>query len=413
MSEQKTVTRSEIVNEVTESVVKQLNGTMEEMKKSIESRIEKSNEVQRKYIGGIGTSKSNEEPMKKGHGFVRSIKMNFQADKNKVSFETQCENIYGKDDNFVKNIKSIINKTDGMNSTFPSEGGFLVQEQYAQDIVELLRAKVFLFQAGARRISMPRGNLNMPVHTAGALSFFEGEGCNAVPVKQEVGNIKLMAKKQISMVLMSDELLMDNSYGADQVFLEDMLNEMAVVLNFTSLYGTGTVNTPLGLKNHPGVPKVDWEALSNTKVDVEFPAIVKGDIMRTDVPKTNLAGVWNGVLWSQFYNLTDGNGAFIYRDEMNNNKLVGDTFHMFNRVEIGSGANEKTDYFYGDWSEFVVGEQSMFNVATSKEATVTDGAGKNINLFQAGWTAIKVTSWYDFALRHPEAFVVYTDIHTK
>lgn len=407
------VKRSEIVAEISEQVTKTINNTLEEMQKGLEARIDKSNEVQRKYIGNIGSGKVDDEPLKKGHGFVRTIKMNFQSNKNKIPFEQQCEKIYGKEDKFVKKIKSIINKTDGMNVTFPSEGGYLVQEQYAQEIIELLRSKVFLFQAGARRIPMPKGNLNMPVHTAGALSFFEGEGCNALPVKQAVGNIKLMAKKQISMVLMSDELLMDNSYGADQIFLEDMLNEMAVVLNFTALYGTGTVNTPLGLKNHPGVPKVDWEGLGNTKVDVEFPAIVKGDIMKTDVPKTNLASVWNGVLWSQFYNLTDGNGAFIYRDEMNNMKLVGDTFNMFNRVEIGTGANEKTDYFYGDWSEFVVGEQSMFNVATSKEATITDGSGKNINLFQAGWTAIKVTSFYDFALRHPEAFVVYTDIHTK
>ncbi|GAG35117.1 unnamed protein product, partial [marine sediment metagenome] len=242
----------------------------------------------------------------------------------------------------------------------------------------------------------PKGNLNMPVHSAGALSYFIGEGCPALPQKQGVGNIKFNAKKQVSMVLITDELLMDNSYSADQAFLEDMLNEMAVVINYTALYGTGTDYTPLGLFNNPGVVKTPFNSLIN----VAFPATVKGDIMKTDVPKMNLGGIWNGVLWSQFYNLTDGNGSFIYRDEMNMNKLVGDPFYMFNDIPVGTTGNNVTDYFYGDWSEFMVAEQSMFNVESSKEATITDSSGRNINLFQNGWTAIKVTSFYDFGIRH-------------
>lgn len=395
------ITKSALIKEIEENVTK----TITEEMKSLREEIEKGNKVERKYFGITGGDGPRVLP--KGHGFARMAKLACRAQLNKTEVIAEAEKGYGKDTYFMSQVKSII-KTDGMNSTIPSEGGYLVQEQYAQEIIELLRAKVFLFQAGARSIPMPKGNLNMPVHSAGALSFFVGEGCPALPQKQGIGNVKMNAKKQVSMVLITDELLMDNSFNADKAFLDDMLDEMAVVLNFTALYGSGTDYTPLGLKNNPAVPKVSFGAV----VDVALPATIKGDIMATDVPKSNLAGVWNGILWSKFYNLTDGNGAFIYRDEMNQNKLVGDPFFMFNDVEVGTTGNNVTDYFYGDWREFMVGEQSMFNVETSKEATVEDSTGRRINLFQNGWTAIKVTSFYDFALRHPEAFTVYTDIHT-
>lgn len=395
------ITKSALIKEITEDVM----GTMTNELKSIREEIEKGNKVERKYMG-VPTEGPVRLP--KGHGFARMAKCACRAQMNKTNVSEELEKGYGKDTHFMNQIKSLVQKTDGMNATIPSEGGYLVQEQYAQEIIELLRAKVFLFEAGARRIPMPKGNLNMPVHTAGALSFFIGEGCPALPQKQGIGNIKMNAKKQVSMVLITDELLMDNSYNADQAFLDDMLNEMATVLNFTALYGSGTDYTPLGLFNNPGVTKTPV----NAAVSVALPATIKGEIMKTNVPKTNLAGVWNGILWSQFYNLTDGNGSFIYRDEMNQGKLVGDPFHMFNDVRVGTTGNNVTDYFYGDWSEFMVGEQSMFNIESSKEATVEDSTGRRINLFQNGWTAIKVTSFYDFALRHPEAFVVYTDIHT-
>lgn len=396
------ITKSALINEITENVTK----TFEEKLKGIEDNIAKGNEIQRKYVN-IGGKEVNEKPLAKGHGFVRMVKLAHRGKNDPQKMVYEAEKAYSHDKSFMNSVKSIL-KTDGNNATFPSEGGYLVQEQYAQEIIELLRAKVFLFQAGARRIPMPKGNLNMPVHTAGGLSFFVGEGAPAIPNKQGVGNIKLTSKKQVSMVLITDELLMDNSYNADQAFLEDMLNEMATVLNFTALYGSGTQFTPLGLKNNPDVPTDTFGAL----VSVALPATIKGEIMKTNVPKSNLAGVWNGILWSQFYNLTDGNGAFIYRDEMNQGKLVGDPFHMFNDVEVGTTGNNVTDYFYGDWSEFIVGEQSMFNVETSKEATIEDSLGNKINLFQNGWTAIKVTSFYDFALRHPEAFTVFTGIFT-
>jgi len=348
------------------------------------------------------TEEKNVKELPKGHAFAKIVKLAHRAnnDRDKMAWLAKKELSY-KAPVFVKRLENWAK--DGQSVTIPSEGGFLVHEQYANEVVELLRPKVFLYQLGARRRPLPNGNLNLPVHTAGALSYFVGEGSKATVKKQQIGNIKFNAKKQVSLILTTDELIKNNSYNADQAFLNDMLTEMAVTMNTAALTGSGTEYTPKGIKNYAGVKKVTL----GSKVTNTTLSTIKGTLMANNTPKEKLGWVFNGVLWSQFYELTDGNGAFLYQNSMDNGKLIGDPYVIHNGIPVGTSGNKVTDIFYGDWSEFEIAEQDMFLVDTTKEATI-EVNGTTINLFQNGWQAIKVTSFYDFALRHENAFTVYT-----
>ena len=374
-----------------------------------------------KYFTEDNTKSGSTEVMKlkdelpKGHAFARMTKLAWQYANNnpeKLQRETfiaeKAKEMYGKDKVFNKMIGAMTGTKNFQNVTNPEDGGYLVEEMYGE-LVDLLRARVFLYNVGARVTPMPNGNINLPVHTAGALSYFIGESKPIFPKKQGFGNIKMTSKKQVSMVIISDELMMDNSYQADQRLLDDILREMEVTMNYVALYGSGTEYTPKGIKTYASVTKTSLGALP----DGDTAADLKGDILATNVEGKNLAYVMNGAMWAPFYNTTDGNGAYINRASMDQGKLVGSKFHLFNEIPLDGTVNKKSDLFFGDWSEFEIGEQKMFQVDTSKEATIEDASGNKINLFQQGMTAIKVTSFYDFAVRHPEAFKIYTNVYTK
>jgi len=375
------------------------------------------------------TGHLKDDGLAKGHAFARFAKMKLQ---HKLSGSTQpldvfmaetAEKHYGQDKNFVKMVKSGFTKSmvSGKvktfeeykkslfnNSSIPEDGGYLVPEMYGE-IIELLREKVFLFQAGARVVPMSRGNINLPIHNSGALSFFRGEGKRKKGKKQGLKNLKMTSKNQVSMVIMTNELIMRNDYNADQAFLDDVLKEMAITMNETALTGAGTEFTPRGIDNTTGVNTL---SSLGAKVDGDTAATMIGEIMKTNIPMEKMGFVMNGVMWAQYYNATDGNGAYIFRDEMNKGTLSSIPFFLFNKIAVGTTGNKETKMYLADWNEFLVGEEMMFDVATSTEATVYDEDENAIDLFAQNMMAIRVESFYDFGIAHPEGFVILPGIHT-
>ena len=352
------------------------------------------------------SSKVKEE-MPKGLAFARYAKLKLQKElakkegrigRKEFDMYTEAEKHYGGNPTFLNCVKSF------QNGTYNEDGGYLIMEAYAQEIVELLRAKVFLFQTGVTTVPMPRGNLNLPVHEAGALSYWQGEGEAGTNTKQKIGNITFNSKELVSICVMSNRLIENNSYDTDQAFLNDMLREMAVMINTAALYGTGKNGQPLGIAKTPGITKKSWDAVVSPTL---IPEMV-GEIYATNVPREKMGVVFSGGLWAPLYNTTDGVGQYIQRQEMNNGTLTGAPFYMFNEITVGTTADKYTDVFAGAWENFVVAEEKMFDVALSTEATI---GGQN--MFERGLTAVKVTSLLDFGIKYPEAFVYYDKVKAK
>lgn len=386
---------------------------LEELKALIEEQVKSAiaplQETQRKYADLFKEQQQQQE--QKGEQLEPGIRMARLA-KLMVLSKNDPEKAYhlatGGANNSSKgmypNDLELHNTLKSLSATTPSEGGFLVNEQYAQEIIPLLYAKAVVRKLGARPLPMPNGNLNLPKVTGGATSYYIGENTDAKKSKQKFGNIRLSGKKLVTLVPISNDLIRSASIEADRIVRDDMIMSMALKEDFSALYGAGTEYTPRGVYNINGVSKSALNALP-TSDDI---ASMVGELMAKNINWGSVGWTFNGLVWSVFYNLKTSTGYYIHRDEMNQGKLLGLPFQISNQIPVNAN---KTDLFLGDWNEFIIGEQMGLQMEASTEATYFDGT-EMVSAFSQDQTVLKVTSIHDFGVRYPEAFIVKTGVQT-
>ena len=220
--------------------------------------------------------------------------------------------MYKKDKQFVEEVKAMTASGDGAN---------IIDEAYFAEIVPLLYKQTAVMELGARKVPMPNGNLNVRKMVSGTTGSYQGEGNAAKASKAKFANARLSSKKLIVKTVFSNDLLRSESFAADQMVRDDMLEQLQVAMDYHALYGTGTQYTPRGIANTPGVNKVSGSA------------IVEGDKLYNDlikpIKKANLkmikpGWIFNPDVFTILYNETFTNGYYKYRNNRNHKWIRND-----------------------------------------------------------------------------------------
>lgn len=307
-----------------------------------------------------------------------------------------AEKAYARDELLNSEIKAA-------SVTDPSAGGFLVPEVLASELIGLLYNKLSVYQAGARRIPMPNGNLLIPRMDTGATVGYIGENGRLGKTQQVFGDIKLSSKKLGAVIPMSNDLLRSSSMAADTYIRDDLVKQMYLKMDLKTLYGLGTDNEPHGLASLLNSSNIVGS--STTAFTADIPSTLIGVLYQANVPMTNPYWIINGVTYSYLLNLKTSTGAYIFADEMLTAKtLRGFPYIVSNQVSYTAGSPGYVDIFLGDFSEFIIGEQMGMQIETSREASYYDGSN-TISAFQNDQTLIRAISLHDFAIRHDVSFV--------
>jgi HK97 family phage major capsid protein len=395
-----------VIDEQTAPLLKKLDET-ETKQKEYEAKQSQYEETQRKY-SDIFEKKETEEKKTPGFTFTRAVKCLALAknDPDKALFyasgggANSAKGMYGDD----KEVQALLKQ---LSATTPSEGGFLINEQYSRDIIPLLLAKVAAMQLGMRRIPMPGGNLNLPKITGGATSYYVGENQNATKSQPTFGNVKLSSKKLVTLVPISNDLIRNSSPEADAIVRDDMVQQMALKMDYVAMYGQGTAYEPLGIKKSVDTANISV-ATGVTTLTADVPGTMIGSLMSKNIPMTSPGWVFPALIWQAFYNLKTTTNQYIYREEMNRGNLNGYPFKISNQITTANSTAGTTyfDIFFGDFSELMMGDEMAFEFMASQEASWYDGSSLQ-SAFSLDQTVMKITSKHDFALRHPESFLVW------
>lgn len=380
--------------------------TIKEETKGLREKQEAYEETQRKYAD-VFAQKAPETPEVKEPGmtFTRAIKCLTLAknDPEKALFYAagggahSSKGMYPTD----KEVQTLLK---ALSATTPSEGGFLISEQYAADMIPLLYSKTAVMELGARRVPMEKGNLNLSKMTGGATSYYQGENQNATKSQPTFGNIKMSSKKLVTLVPISNDLIRSSSPQADRLVRDDMVQQMKLKMDFTALYGDGTDYTPIGIKNAISTANISVATGTGT-LSADVVGSMIGALMGDNVPMISVGWIFNSQIWQGLYNLKTTTNMYIYREEMNRGMLNGFPFKVSNQITTANATAGTTysDIFFGDFSEFLVGDEMAFEFSASNEASYYDGSTLQ-SAFSLDQTVLKIIAKHDFAIRHNLAF---------
>lgn len=297
-----------------------------------------------------------------------------------------------------------------LSATVPSDGGYLVPEVYASEIIELLYPATVIFSLGARRLGMSNGNMNIPKVRSGSRAKFVGENRKIPSTAPGFGNLKLSARKLTAIIPMSNDLLRSTNFDNDVIVGQDITKQMALGADYGALMGKGGEFQPVGITENKNVLTID-----TTKLDADyassagvltamFPGYMVAAVLKNNVLAGSLGFTFNTSVEQYFKNLRDNVGGFIFAEEMNKqHTLVGYPYRTTNLFETVGG---KTKIIFGDWNDLVFGEQGALEIETSREGSWTDEAGNLISAFENDQTIIRAINNVDAGLRHDESFAV-------
>ena len=329
-----------------------------------------------------------------GQKMARIWKADIVAQKEKKSRMEVLEKIYGKDKDFINEVKSM---------TASGDGSIVINEAYFGEIIPLLYNALTVMQMGARKVPMPNGNLNIRKMIQGTTASYIGETKGIKASKARFAGARLSSKKLAVKTVFSNDLLRSESFAADQMVRDDMLEQMQVGMDYTALYGLGTEYTPRGIINTPGVNKVNSGAiLDGDKLYTELVVPIKKANIRMLKP----GWIFNPDVYAILYNETFGNGIWKYRDELKTGKFHGFPFIESNQIEAGTDSHGKVDIFFGDYSKFVVGEQVSLEIKTSEDSGYLDENGNTQQSGDNDETVVRGLMIHDMALTYGKAFSV-------
>ena len=285
-------------------------------------------------------------------------------------------------------------------------GGFLVPTQISNELIELLKAStVVRSMPGVQTIEMDRDKMTISrVDTPPQVSWGGESTSIAEDTNLSFGEVSLELNKCVCLYKMSNELLMNANQSVDDLVKREMVDAIAIEEDKVFLEGQGG-SQPLGFYYHPKVQSTDLSAA------IDFDNILDGEYQIESQNAMLTGWVANPRVKNNLRQLKDGNGNYIYQDRMGQvtdagNANMGDLYGKVAKftttipTTLRPAASE-TYMVGGAWNNLIIGQKPQIRI----ETTNTGG-----DSFQYDQVWIRVVSYVDMALRHPETFTVIKGI---
>jgi HK97 family phage major capsid protein len=137
-------------------------------------------------------------------------------------------------------------------------GGALVAPPEMGELIELLRNKEALVNAGARVVPLPpQGRLKYPRQTSASTTYWVGENSPITESVVGTGEVTLQAKKLAVLIKAPNELIRFASPAAEALLRDDMTKSLALGLDLAGLEGLGGDTRPRGVINFQNINKIN------------------------------------------------------------------------------------------------------------------------------------------------------------
>lgn len=293
-----------------------------------------------------------------------------------------------------------------VNSASASNGGILVPENMASEMIDLLRPNATFLSGMPRRIPMPNGTYKVPAAATGATAAYRGETAPAAVSSPTFKSISMSAKLLAGVVMLSEEIVRWSLPDVRAWVQSDLLQAMATKMDHAAYFGDGLEDTPLGITNIAGTVSVAaYDSTTPTVTQIETSArSIERQMFSTNLPQLGVRWVMSLRTFQYLADLRDGNGNLYYPTlQLANPTWRSRPVMVTNQISDtgGVGTNESKILLVA-FGHVMFGDAMSVSLSVSDQATIVNGS-TTVNTWQDGVMAIKATAAHDFDTRYLEA----------
>lgn len=292
-----------------------------------------------------------------------------------------------------KSFGEVVTKAIGaLEGNFSQGGAFMAPEQ-SGEIIELLRDRTVLLEAGARSESY-KGQLNIGKLNGGATAEWVAEGASPTESTLNTGNVILGAHKLMVLLDVSNDTMRNPNFTSAYNVGVDMASAAGVVLDQGGLYGAGSVNAPLGITKQVDQTNNTF-AIAGTSVQNKVDDLDKL-VLRVMQSKLPIQGNKPGWIMSSktFMGLKSlrENGLWVFRAQLEQGTLNGHPVYVTDSLE---GQNL---IIFGLFNQLYFGNETPLEIQSAEPN------------FKADATTFRGVLRGDWKLRHTKSFAVLTGV---
>ena len=276
--------------------------------------------------------------------------------------------------NYSGQIQLPLEERATVQATVEGQGAETVAEDLL-NILEPLRAKLVLAQAGASYMTGLVGNISIPAYSGSQVTW-EGEVADAKDGAGTFTEVKLEPHRLTAYIDLSKQFLIQDSVSAEEMLKRDIVNAIANKLEATILGSETIVNAPEGLLN--GVvadsEAITYEDIVAMETELEE-ANVRGDIKFVVSPSAKAK--------LKTTKLDAGSGKFA----MEGNEVNGYPVLCTSAV-AGKGV------IYGNFNDLVIGQWGGIDLTVDPYTQAANGKVRLV-----------MNAYFDAKPRRAESFV--------
>jgi HK97 family phage major capsid protein len=302
-------------------------------------------------------------------------------------------------------------QTRALVSGIGASGGFLVPDVLYPTMIELLRNRAVVRRLGAVRVEMPAGNVRMTRLQGGATASYAGEAAATNASQETFGALNFSARKAISIVPVSNDLLKFASPRADEFVVNDMIEQLAVTEDQAFIRGAGTQFTPRGMRSWAAAANILTSAGTGLNNFVADLTAIESALENNNVRMLSPALILNPRSKNAIKLLQSTTGSFVFRDEMKDGTLNGYPYGYTNGVPNNLGTGAQTEWYLVDMADAIIADVPGLDIEMSRDAAYVDASGVMRAAFSEDVTVIKVVAQHDFGMRHDVSVAVMTAVN--
>lgn len=239
-------------------------------------------------------------------------------------------------------------------------GGVLIPAPLSNELINMVRAKSVLMNAGARTVPMTSSTLVFAKQISDVVPHWKAEGAAIVQSDANFEPVKFEAKTLVGMADLTIELLED-ALNIDSIVTDSIVNALALELDRAGLLGAGTDIEPKGIYNYEDITKVPvGKELDSYK---DFSKAVTSILSQDGTP--------NGVIFSprtygELDNLTDSTGQ-----PLNAPQSYQELTHKLTTTQVPNNLGEGLDGSFavvGDFTQLWYGLRTGITIEVSRVA---------------------------------------------